>query len=90
MGCDGELTDQKIEEVRMLANKAIKANNKKLAEPYINRLDFMKMTLDIEPYKKSVLSELISCVRAASGQVRDKEHWIDAVNQNLFKLEQRI
>lgn len=75
----GHLTGKEFEEIKMLADKAVSANNKKSAESFINRLDFMQRTLDIEPYKRNVL--------AATGQVRDKEHWMDAVNQSLFKLE---
>lgn len=47
----------------------------------------MKRTLGIEPYKRIVLAELVSCVSATSGRVRDKGHWMGAVNQSLFKLE---
>ncbi|MHB8075661.1 hypothetical protein [Desulfosporosinus fructosivorans] len=83
----GRLTGEEFEEIKMLADKAVSANNKKLAEPFRNRLDFMQRTLDIEPYKRNVLAELVSYVSAASGQVRDKEHWMGAVNQSLFKLE---
>ncbi|BAE86366.1 hypothetical protein [Desulfitobacterium hafniense] len=83
----GQLTSQEFEEIKMLACKAIRASNKKSAEPFIKRLDFMQKTLDIEPYKRNVLAELVSYVSAASGRVSDKEHWIGAVNQSLFKLE---
>lgn len=83
----GHLTGKEFEEIKMLADKAVSANNKKSAESFIKRLDFMQRTLDIEPYKRNVLAELVSYVLAASGQVSDKEHWIDAVNQSLFKLE---
>ncbi|SHE90015.1 hypothetical protein SAMN02745784_02164 [Tissierella praeacuta DSM 18095] len=83
----GHLTGKEFEEIKMLADKAVSANNKKSAESFINRLDFMQRTLDIEPYKRNVLAELVSYVLAATGQVRDKEHWMDAVNQSLFKLE---
>lgn len=83
----GQLTVKEFEEIKLLADKAVSANNKKSAKPFINRLDFMQRTLDIEPYKRNVLAELVSYVRAASERVRDKEHWMGAVNQSLFKLE---
>lgn len=83
----GQLTGKEFEEIKMLAYKVVSANNKKSAEPFVNRLDFMQRTLDIEPYKRNVLAELVSYVSAASGRVRDKEHWMSAVNQSLFKLE---
>ncbi|WP_425803413.1 hypothetical protein ACHOLT_17880 [Desulfitobacterium sp. Sab5] len=83
----GRLTGKEFEEIKMLADKAVSAHNKKSAEPFIKRLDFMRRTLDIEPYKRYVLAELVFNVSAASGRVRDREHWIGAVNQSLFKLE---
>lgn len=83
----GRLTGKEFEEIKLLANKAVSANNRKSAEPFLNRLDFKKRTLDIEPYKRNVLAELVSYVSAATGQVRDKRHWMDVVNQSLFKLE---
>ncbi|EHL04716.1 hypothetical protein HMPREF0322_04617 [Desulfitobacterium hafniense DP7] len=82
-----KLTGEEFEEIKMLTNKAVSANNKKSAQVFVNRLDFMKRTLDIEPYKRIVLAELVSYVIAASGQVKDKGHWMGAVNQSLFKLE---
>ncbi|EHQ88696.1 hypothetical protein [Desulfosporosinus youngiae] len=83
----GQLTGKEFEEIKMLADKAVSAHNKKSADPFIKRLDFMQRTLDIEPYKRYVLAELVSNVSAAAGRVRDKDHWIDAVNQSLFKLK---
>jgi hypothetical protein len=47
----------------------------------------MQKTLDIEVYKKNVLRELVSYVNTASGQIRDKEHWMAAVTQSLYKLK---
>ncbi|MNI42551.1 hypothetical protein D3C73_968500 [compost metagenome] len=87
MGNEGKLTVKEFEEIKMLADKAVDASNKKLAEPFIKRLDFMQRTLNIEQYKKYVFGELVSCVKAASGQVKDKGHWLDAVTQSLYKLE---
>lgn len=87
MGNEEKLTGKEFEEIKMLVDKATIASNKKTAEPFINRLDFMRRTLTIEPYKRIVFAELVSYVSAASGQVRDKEHWMNAVNQSLFKLE---
>jgi hypothetical protein len=87
MRCDGKLTDQEFKKVKMLAYKAINVNNEKLAKSFVNRMDFMKRTLDIEPYKRNVLSELIFYVKVLSGQVREKGHWMGVVSQSIFKLK---
>lgn len=83
----GKLTFEEFKEIESLVNKAVNAWNKKDAEPHIKRLTFMRNILNIEPYKSVVLGELIAHATSASGQVRDKNHWLDAVNQSLYKLE---
>ncbi len=87
MGSEGKLTIKEFEEIKVLVDKAITASNKKTAEPYLKRLYVMKGTLNIETYKKNVFGELVSYVSTASGQVRDKRHWINAINQSIFKLK---
>lgn len=87
MESKGKLTVKEFEEIKVLVDKAITASNKMTAEPYIKRLDFMGRTLNIESYKRIVFGELVSYVSTASGQVKNKEHWIDAVNQSIFKLK---
>lgn len=82
-----KLTDEEISEIEMLVNKAINARNKELAVPFINRLEFMKETLDIEAPQSNIFAELVAYVKTASGQVKEKEHWIIAVNQSLYKLK---
>jgi hypothetical protein len=77
------LTVKEFGEIKALVDKAITASNKMTAGPYIKRLEFMEKTLNIEPYKRIVFGELVSYVSTASGQVRNKEHWIDAVNQSI-------
>lgn len=34
-----------------------------------------------------MLSELCSEVKSAFGNVRDKQHWLDVVNQTLYKIK---
>lgn len=87
MEIKGKLTHKDFDEIKTLAFKAISASNKKTAKQFTERLDFIQRSIDIEPYKRIVLSELISYVSAASGNVQEKDHWISAVNQSLFKLE---
>ena len=87
MGTEGKLTIIEFEEIMALVEKALYASNKKSAEQYIKRLYFMKGTLNIEPKELIIYGELVSYVSAASGQVRDKRHWINAINQSVFKLK---
>lgn len=82
-----KLTCEEFAEIKRLVNEAIMARNKKMASTYINRLELMKSTLEIKPNIRNILAELIAYVKEASGQVREKEHWVSAVNQSLYKLK---
>lgn len=87
MGNGGKLTSEEFEKIESLVQQAVNAVNKKEAKPLIDRLNFMKNTLSMQPYERIVFGELISYTSAASGQVRDKQHWINAINQSLYKLK---
>lgn len=82
-----EFTSEEISEIEMLVNKAIAASNKEIAKPFINRLEFMHSTLNIEAPKDNIFAELVAYVKVASGQVQEKQHWVNAVNQSLYKLK---
>ncbi|QNR65304.1 hypothetical protein IAQ67_15500 [Paenibacillus peoriae] len=80
------LTIEEFQEIKELVNKAIYAINKEAANPFIKRLEFMRVTLTIGAPQSNIVGELVAYTKAASGQVKDKEHWIRAVNQSLYKL----
>ncbi|MDR9857314.1 hypothetical protein RJP21_27335 [Paenibacillus sp. VCA1] len=81
-----KITDEELGEIEGLVNKAIMAINKEAAVPFIRRLEFMTETLSIQAPQKNIFAELVAYTKAASGQVKEKEHWISAVNQSLYKL----
>ncbi|CCC86413.1 MULTISPECIES: hypothetical protein [Paenibacillus] len=81
------LTFEEFQEIEKLVNKAIYALNKEAADPFIKRLEFMRVTLNIGAPQSNIVGELVAYTKAASGQVKDKEHWIRAVNQSLYKLK---
>lgn len=81
-----KLTDEELGEIEGLVNKAITAINKEAAAPFIKRLEFIRVTLTIEAPQNIIFAELVAYTKAASGQVKEKEHWIRAVNQSLYKL----
>lgn len=87
MGNGGKLTSEEFEKIESLVQQAVNANNKKEAKPFRDRLNFMKNALTMQPYERIVFSELVAYTTAASGQVRDKQHWLNAVNQSLYKLK---
>ena len=87
MGNGGKLTSGEFDKIESLVQQAVNANNKKEAKPFIDRLNFMKNTMNMQPYERIVFGELVSYTTTASGQVRDKQHWLNAVNQSLYKLK---
>ncbi len=86
MAKERKLTGKEIKEIETLVNRAMTVGSKKLACPYINRLEFMQRTLNIMPSGNYILAELVAYIKAGAGQVNEKEHWINAVNQSMNKL----
>jgi len=83
-----KLTAQEFKEIERLVSCATSAWTKKDAEQHIKRLKFMCGTngAKLEPYARNVFRELIGSVQAASGKVREKDHWLGVVDQDLYKL----
>jgi len=81
-----KLTEAEKAEIERLVECAITASSKALAIPYIKRLEFMQESKYLEAYTGYVFSELISSVKTASGQVKEKEHWVSSVKTCLYKL----
>lgn len=86
MGSKRKLTNEEFREIEGLVNKAITAINKEAAAPFIKRLEFMRGTLTLEAPQNNIFAELVAYTKAASGQVKEKEHRISTVNQSLYKL----
>lgn len=82
-----KLTDEEISEIEVLVSKAINAWNKEQAHPFIEQLEFIKRTIDVAAPQSNIFAELVAYVKTASGQVKEKEHWINAVKQSLYKLK---
>lgn len=87
MGNGEKLTTEEFEKIESLVQRAVNASNKKESKAFIDRLNFMKNTLNMQPYERIVFGEIVSYTTAASGQVRNKQHWLNAVNQSLYKLK---
>lgn len=82
-----------IEKIRDLVDRATSARNKAEAKPYIQRLRMLCFSANLnrdtrlDPYTSGVFSSLLSSLEAASGQVRNKNHWMGCVEQDIYKLE---
>ncbi len=83
-----KLTRDEYNEIEGLTEKALSAYNKKEAENYIGRIEYIAPGLS--GYANIIKHELISGLKTASGRVQDKEHKTDSVRASLFKLEGQI
>ncbi|MFV2044836.1 MAG: hypothetical protein ACC700_16570, partial [Anaerolineales bacterium] len=81
-----------IEKLRELVDAVIYAPTKKDAKDPIRRLEFMASHIkgDIDGCLSGKLSEVVSYAKEASGQVRNKEHWISNVKQSWYVFENGV
>ena len=84
-----KLTPGEFDKIQQLVDSATTARTKNEAAPYINQLNSMRSIVgsSLEPYVRIVFGELICSVQSASGQARDKQHWLSFVRQDIYKLE---
>jgi hypothetical protein len=73
-------------------DEAIYASTKNTAQSSISRLESLAdhLATELEPYAYEKLCDLISFTKDASGQVRDKEHWMANVKQVMYKFERNF
>lgn len=82
---------ERVKKVIELVDSILTARNKESAKIYLQRLEAEARNLNgtLSPYTREKLSQVISCSRAASGQVKDKDHWIKQTEHywGLFQRE---
>ena len=76
-----------FQEVERLVYCATSAQNKAEAKQYIQRLQMLPTGKNFGPPASIIFGDLICSVKAASGQVSDKTHWLNIVEQDLYKLK---
>jgi hypothetical protein len=77
-----------LEEIKDHVRYAITASDKKSAEPYIEKLRFKSR--DFKPPASDIFGYLIGEVVAASGRVKNKEHWISCAERSISKLKRYV
>ena len=72
-----------LDEHRQLVDDVVYASTKKEAQHPLNRLKFLaaRLQANMDPYSARKLDQVISYAEEASGRVRDKQHWINQVDQ---------
>jgi hypothetical protein len=83
---------KELDDIRELIELVIHASTKADAKPCIRRLNFaisnVKPTLD--PYLAGKVSEAAGYAAEASGQVRNKEHWISCMEQSWYVVNSHV
>lgn len=81
-----------LEKLRELVDAVMYAPTKKDAKDLIRRLEFMAshMMSDLDGYLSGKLGEVVSYAKEASGQVRNKEHWISNVKRSWYVFENGV
>lgn len=85
-----KISQETFNEIKSLVEDALGAPNKKEAERYISRLDFMRRTGGYGGYANVVFAQFVASVKSASGRVSDKERLCGFAMQELYKLEGQI
>lgn len=67
-----------LPEIERLLHEVVRAPSKKAAEADLRRLEFIASGLrgEVAGYTVGKLNQAIICAKAASGQVKDKDHQI--------------
>jgi hypothetical protein len=86
------MSDVNLKELRMLVDEVINARNKKDAAIPLRKLEFMVSSMrgDFNGYTAGKLGELVDYSKTASGQVKNKEHWVSVVNQVWHVFESDV
>lgn len=86
------VTQDQLKKLRNLVDEVISSTSKSRGVDAVRRLEFSASMLraEIDPYFAGKLSEVVTYAKSASGQSRDKEHWISCVEQCWYVFEYGI
>jgi hypothetical protein len=82
----------RLTELRQLVEQVMHAPTKKDAQKSIRRLEFAASSVkgEIDGYLYDKLIEVICYAKEASGQVKNKDHWISCAKQCWYIFENGI
>jgi hypothetical protein len=83
---------KELEGIRELIELVVHASTKASAKPYLGRLNFAISNVKpkLDPYFAGKLSEAADYAAEASGQVRNKDHWISCMEQSWYVVESHV
>ena len=89
---EGRMDANKLAELRQLVDEVVHSSTKKEAQLPIRRLEFFAsgLKVDLDPYYAGKLGEVISYAKEASGNSRNKDHWISQVEQGWYTFKHGV
>lgn len=89
------MDDSELIKLRDIIDEVIYAPTKKEAQSPLRRLEcFVSLKrsniLCIDPYLDGKIDQVIAYAKDASGQAKNKEHWISCVDQSWYTFENGI
>ena len=86
------MRQEDLSNLKSLFEQAEFASTKSDAAKSVKQLEFACSTLKLDPYPRTKLSEAINYAKQASGQVKDKEHWVSCMKDawNSFEREVKV
>ena len=75
-----------LKDLRALIDEVVYSSTKNSAKAPLAHLEFIVSGIgdDIEPYYLEKLNDVIIYAKKASGQVEDKQHWINNINNAWY------
>lgn len=86
------VTEDQMQEMRLLLDEAIEAKTKKEAESSLMRLRGISNSLAgrIDSYAHEKLDSAIICAKEASGRSKDKERWTHNSYQDWYLFKNNV
>jgi hypothetical protein len=80
-----------LTEIKKLTNEAtVSYHTKPKAKIYVSQLKCLESKIPKNPKLKQIFYKLVNHVDVASGQIKNKQHWLYFVEQDLVSLEHEL
>ena len=86
------MENKQLIELKDMIEMVAYASTKNDAKTLVRKLEFKASSLrnEIEPYSYGKLKETINYAKSASGQVKDKEHWVSCMESAWYVFEAEV
>lgn len=84
--------DNNVKKIRSFVDDVLFAPTKAAAKTHLRKLEseVSILTVSLQPYAREKLRQVVTYSSEASGQVKNKEHWIRCTEQAWYLFEREI